>query len=271
MSNYTRSPLKWMGGKYGILDQILPVINQFKKANSRLVEPFCGGCSVSLNADFDKYLLNDANQHLINFWRFLISKKSSVNLIKMMFDAETNTENFYYGVRDGFNGLREDYPIKDHDPVDFIYLNRHCFNGRWRVNSKGHMNIGYGHYKSPYFPENELKFSYDHFANRASFSLQNYKILIADSQENDVIYCDPPYHGTETGYTSESFTWSDQIELALLAKRCNQPVIISNIDTPEMRALYQDADQIIEISKGCSVGGKGAKRGQRKELVAIYG
>lgn len=126
--------------------------------------------------------------------------------------------------------------------VYFLYLNRHGYRGLCRYNKSGHFNIPYGNYKNPYFPEKEIR-AFAEKAQRATFICASFDETLAMLKAGDVVYCDPPYDGTFSGYHTDGFTEDDQYHLAsVLEHRASEghPVIVSNSDTSLTRSLYRN-------------------------------
>ncbi|MGT5532675.1 Dam family site-specific DNA-(adenine-N6)-methyltransferase, partial [Escherichia coli] len=115
----------------------------------------------------------------------------------------------------------------------------HGYRGLCRYNKSGHFNIPYGNYKNPYFPEKEIR-AFAEKAQRATFICASFDETLAMLKAGDVVYCDPPYDGTFSGYHTDGFTEDDQYHLAsVLEHRSSEghPVIVSNSDTSLIRSL----------------------------------
>jgi len=142
--------LKWAGNKYRIIDRVRSSLPKGK----RLVEPFAGSCAVFLNTNYENYLINDNNPDLIHLYNIL--KKEGAAFIKKCryyFTPKFNDEEQYYKLRKKFNETSD----KHKRAILFVYLNRHGYNGLCRYNLKGGYNVPFVRYKSPYFPENEMR------------------------------------------------------------------------------------------------------------------
>lgn len=221
-------PLKWAGGKRWLV----PILQRLYEPHKhrRLVEPFVGGMAVALGILPEKALLSDINPHLINFYEWL--KKGLVVEMKML-----NDESFFYESRKRFNDLVLTGPEKRKEAAElFYYLNRTCFNGLCRFNSKGEFNVPFGKYKNINYVSDFSNYSKT-FKNwtlqTASFdSLQNI-------QSSDFLYADPPYHVQFTKYSKEDFTMDNQKDLVSWLLKCDCPLVVSNQATDEMRSLYQ--------------------------------
>ena len=266
---YSRPFLKWAGSKYRVLNTILATLPKGK----RLIEPFVGSGAVFLNATFEHNLLADTNQDLINL--FLLIQKNGEEFIDFAasyFIDKNNKEDIFYAYRNEFNST-ESLETKS---ALFIYLNRHCFNGLYRCNSKGLFNVPFGRYKQPKFPYEELINFYKSSKN-ASFKHQDFLITMDLATEGDVVYCDPPYvplspTASFSDYTAAGFSQVQQEALALKALELKQKgikVIISNHDTPFTREIYKAA-QITSFDVQRFIAAKASKRVKAPELVASF-
>lgn len=228
--------LKWAGNKTAIMPELIKHL----PAGPRLVEPFAGSCAVMMATDYPHYLVADINPDLINLYSVIKSGSDLFTTIAKELFSKNNTAENYYGIRKEFNHDRQ-WPAEWRAAM-FLYLNRHCYRGLCRYNQSGHFNSPYGNYKSPYFPENEIQ-AFAEKAQRATFICASYDETLALLQTGDVVYCDPPYDGTFSGYHTAGFTEDDQYHLASILERWSSeghPVIVSNSDTSLTRSLYRN-------------------------------
>ncbi|MFT5790234.1 MAG: DNA adenine methylase [Shewanella sp.] len=265
-----RAFLKWAGGKFKLIEFLKEHLPQ----GDRLVEPFVGAGSVFLNTEYDRYLLCDINQDLINLYKIVKSDPEKyIEAAKALFVPEMNQKEAYYKVRTSFNETKD--PFKR--SVYFLYMNRHGFNGLCRYNRKGGFNVPFGSYKKPYFPEKEIR-AFSVKSQRAEFRCIGYEEAIDMTQNGDVVYCDPPYAplsstASFTTYVGSGFSLDDQ---ALLARKSRHtaiergiPVLISNHDIPLTRELYHGATfDSIKVQRNISQ--KGSSRKKVDELMALY-
>jgi DNA adenine methylase len=261
--------LKWAGGKYRVLDRILPALPE----GVRLIEPFAGSAAVSLNAGFDLALVADFNADLVNLYRSIKDDTSRfVAEAGALFDGNHNN-------RESFDALRSEFNNSD-DPfrrsVIFVYLNRHGFNGLCRYNSKGKFNVPFGRYTNPGFPRLEIE-AFGAASQVMDFVHTDFLSTMSEARAGDVIYCDPPYvplsvTSNFTSYAPGAFGFPQQKSLAEKARECARrgvPVVISNHDTAESRALYQGAEiRAFEVQRFIS--SKASTRGNAPELLAIF-
>ena len=176
-----RPPLKWAGGKRWQIPHLRPFWKPH--AERRLVEPFCGGLAVSLGLAPSSALLNDANPHLVNFYRWL---QHGLHIRIPM----ANDERLFYRHRDRFNAILD---AGDGDGEEaaalFYYLNRTGFNGLCRFNSQGLFNVPFGRYARITYTRDFS--SYQRALSRWTFTSGDVESL--PLQEGDFVYADPPY------------------------------------------------------------------------------
>ncbi|EFS2084620.1 TPA: Dam family site-specific DNA-(adenine-N6)-methyltransferase [Escherichia coli] len=269
-TEFERSIFKWAGGKFGVLEQIFRYLPEGK----RLIEPFVGGGAVFMNAGYQENLLNDVNADLINFYKTLQREAHSLITLAHRFFQDYNTQEGYLAVRNAFNKQVYD---DLHRAAAFLFLNRHCFNGLTRYNQAGEFNVGYGKYKTPYFPLQEME-AFLGAEGRSEFVCGDFAAVIEAAGEGDVIFCDPPYEplpNTEgfTNYSGHDFKFEEQKRLVSLltdAHRRGAKVLITNSGAPNIRELYQDSGFRVELLFARrSVSCKGDTRGVAHDVIAI--
>ena len=258
--------LKWAGNKTAIMSEL----KKYLPAGPRLVEPFAGSCAVMMETDYPCYLVADINPDLINLYKKVAADcESFISRAKVLFEI-ANREVAYYNIRQEFNYSTE---ITDFmKAVYFLYLNRHGYRGLCRYNKSGHFNIPYGNYKNPYFPEKEIR-AFAEKAQRATFICASFDETLAMLKAGDVVYCDPPYDGTFSGYHTDGFTEDDQYHLAsVLEHRSSEghPVIVSNSDTSLIRSLYRNfTHHYIKVKR--SIGAAAGESKSATEIIAVSG
>lgn len=263
--------LKWPGGKYRLIKRIRKVLN----GGQRLIEPFAGSAAVFLNTDFEDYILADTNSDLIQLYQHLVDEGNDfIRYCQTFFSDKNNIEERFYQLRDEFNRSGNDR----RKAALFLYLNRHCYNGLCRYNSKGRFNTPFGRYGKPYFPAKEMERFID-AAGKATFLNTSFHDSMRLARAGDTVYCDPPYAPLSntanfTDYHANGFSWEDQLQLAQtaceLAGRGVQ-VVISNHDTRPVRTLYKNAGAKIRSFQAsrtisCNVN----NRKKVGELLAIF-
>ncbi|MDX2110736.1 MAG: Dam family site-specific DNA-(adenine-N6)-methyltransferase [Verrucomicrobiota bacterium] len=270
-SPYVRPFLKWAGNKYSLLDYILPTFTG--RTKQRLIEPFVGSGAVFLNAGFCKNFVADVNKDIINLYAIIaMDVEAFIADCKQLFMPENNSSEAFYSLRSEFNETKDIY----RKSLIFVYLNRHCFNGLCRYNSRGEFNVPFGKYKKTYFPDVELRYFSDICAC-STFRCQSFQETIETGGAGDVIYCDPPYvplskTSSFSTYSAGGFGYNDQKELVdccIDAVRRGALVVISNHDNETTQQLYKGARIIqFEVQRFISCNGEG--RNKVPELLAIY-
>ena len=260
-SKKIRSPLKWAGGQYSILEDIKKKLPK----SSRLIEPFLGSGVVFMNTNYDHYTLNDKNNDLITFYKIL--KKEGEKFIEYCrehFYPTLNNEEKYYEIREKFNASSEDKAQKS---ALFLY----------RYNSSGNYNVPFGRYKSTYFPEQEMRLFWKK-SKRAAFLSKDFQKVMLSAQEGDVIYCDPPYvplsnTSNFTSYNAGGFDAEEQKDLASISERISKQgvtVLISNHYTAFTEKIYSEANTHTLLSVRRLISCNGSNRKNAKEILALY-
>ncbi len=244
--------------------QFIPL---FPDRINRLIEPFAGGGAVFFHLTPGWAVLIDNNTDLINFYMVV---KHKLELLLTDLRRHENTESYYYHVRARDPACLDDVRRASR----FLFLNRTCFNGLYRVNGRGQFNVPFGRYKNPrIIDEANLR--------QVSKALQYVELVCADfSRVLDIaapgtfIYCDPPYHPLSrtanfTGYTADAFGSEDQRRLAGVFRKLDRlgcKVMLSNSDTTFIRELYAGYSISIVTARR-AINSKGSGRGPVNELV----
>ncbi len=222
-----KPPLKWAGGKRWQLPHLRPLWEPH--GHRRLVEPFCGGLAVTLGLQPHQALLNDANPHLINFYRWL--KRG----LRVTIQAE-NDETVFYRNRDRFNALlRAGKGETQEAAALFYYLNRTGYNGLCRFNGRGEFNVPFGQYKTITYAKSFPAFR-DAFAGW-EFTTGDFGAITLSP--DDFVYADPPYDVEFTSYAQGGFSWADQERTAEVFAQHSGPVVLVNQATPRVEKLYR--------------------------------
>lgn len=264
--------LKWAGGK----SRLVSTIQGLLPPSGRLVEPFMGSGAVFLGVDRAEYLVADVNHDLISLYEVLRERGHEfVEECRALFTPENNEREPFMALRRQFNSL----PHGNHERAAlFVYLNRHCFNGLCRYNSKGGFNVPFGKSTSPHFPHKEMLGFLAHLKARpTTFRCQGFVETMDEARAGDVVYCDPPYSplsdtASFDAYAKGGFTEEQHQDLA---NRCLElagrgvACIISNHDTKFTRRIYADA-LVVSHDVRRSISGSGASRGKAAELFAVF-
>jgi DNA adenine methylase len=269
---YSKPFLKWAGGKYRILNNILRELPK----GARFVEPFASSCAVYLNANFPNALVADLNADLVGLYRHIQQEgEDFIHYCASFFNPENNTRERYMALRSRLNSTNDG---RERAAI-LLYVNRHAFNGLIRYNSGGEFNVPFGKYAKPYFPFQELLAFYEKTrSTETEFTSADFRSIFARLEPGDVVYCDPPYAplsptSSFTAYAGKTFQERDQRDLALLAQeawRKGIPVVLSNHDTEVTRRLYSSAI-IKRFSVQRCISCDGGNRAKVQELLAVYG
>jgi DNA adenine methylase len=182
------------------------------------IEPFCGSCVVALNMLPERALLSDTNRHIIQFYRHIQAGIITPGSVRAYLEhangqLRQHGEDYYYEVRSRFN--------REGDSLDFLFLNRACFNGVMRFNRKGEFNVPFGHKPERFRPAyitkivNQVKRFQMAIAGRDwRFEVADFRTTLAQATSEDFVYVDPPYIGRHTDYFN---TWNETDEEALIA------------------------------------------------------
>jgi DNA adenine methylase len=265
--------IKWVGGKTKLLPELL---ERMPERFNRYYEPFAGGAALFFRVSPASGVLNDYNPDLINLYKVLGRDVSSV-IKRLEYYREHHSESHYYSVRERWNDREEKWATADR-AATFIYLNKTCFNGLWRVNRSGAFNVPIGRYVDPPICVPETLRAAHAVLARAELRNMDYRSAVDDAKRGDFIYFDPPYDPVTTtanftSYTNSTFGPEQQKELAetarkLVARGCK--VMLSNSDTPLIRQLYKGFT-IDRVMVSRAINSNAAKRGEVAEVIATGG
>lgn len=264
---FTPKPfVKWAGGKRQLI-QIL--LSNAPESYSSFFEPFVGGGAMLLALAPEKAVISDTNEELIN--AYLVIRDNADALIRSL-RYHKNEEAYYYKVR-----AKDPVKLSDIQRASrFIYLNKTCYNGLYRENSKGQFNTPYGRYKNPNIVDAENLRAVAAYLKRSNVKIlcQDYKTTAIMAEKGDFVYFDPPYHplsqtASFTKYVRGDFAARDQEELAETYRTLSQRgcyVMLSNSNTPFIMDLYKGFE-ILKIEANRFINCKADKRG--KGLVEV--
>ena len=274
--------LKWAGGKRRLLQMLFEVFPEnFDLARNNFFEPFVGGGAVlfglanylsaeevgSLSKKQKSIIVSDTNGELINFYE--VVRDSPNELSNKIRDLAKKTD------REDFYRVRSNSPkTKVGRAARLLYLNRLCFNGLYRVNSKGEFNVPYGRYANPTIYKPELIKACSAWLKNAQISEAPFKDAVAKAKKGDLVYFDPPYiplsaTASFSNYAKEGFSEKDQRELAKVIATLTKKgvyVVLSNSDTKLSREIFGDLN-LFSVPVGRSISANGATRAKVKELI----
>jgi DNA adenine methylase len=256
--------LKWVGGKRWLWRQHGQL---FPHAFSKYFEPFLGGGAVFLNLQPEKALLSDANSELINVYVQIRDHWRAIqNRLKDHHDKHSTS--YYYETRQARPSNATDRAAR------FLYLNRTCWNGLYRVNRNGAFNVPIGT-KSAVVMESDNFAQISKILQGVELKTLDFAESIAGAKLNDLVFADPPYtvnHNTNgfLKYNEKIFSWSDQERLAIAVDKAGKrgaKVIVSQADHKSIRDLYSDIGKITIVNRASVLAADSSKRRATTELV----
>lgn len=268
--------VKWAGGKRGLLSQLLPL---FPKEFKNYFEPFVGGGAVFFELysqgllDDKEVYLSDINSELINTYEAIKNKPQE--LIKLLKEyKKNNSSDFFYELRtldrnDDFSKLDDVLRAGR-----FIYLNKTCFNGLYRVNKKNQNNVPYGKYKNPNICDAENIFLVSDALKNVKIKNSSFENVLEHAKKGYFIYFDPPYHpltqtASFTAYSESGFFENEQIKLYETFKKLSLmdcKIALSNSDTEFIKNLYKEFN-VQKIKANRFINSNGKNRGKIDEIV----
>jgi DNA adenine methylase len=267
--------VKWAGGKR----QLISILNQnLPESFGTYYEPFLGGGALLFHILTDKYgqkcSISDLNSDLVLAYTTIRDRIDAliVSLKNHEKNYQKNSESYYYSIR-------ESNPRSAIEKTSrLIFLNRTCFNGLYRVNSKGKFNVPLGKYSNPNIVNEENLRAVSHIlqSNRISINCRDFEAVLRDAKRGDLVYFDPPYQPISptanfTSYTNKDFTYDDLTRLAELCLKLDSrgcKVLLSNSDSKEVADIFsKDPWKITKIEANRSINSNSKKRTGHFELL----
>jgi DNA adenine methylase len=271
--------VKWAGGKGQLLSQLEPYL---PVAFQGYIEPFVGGGAVFFRlynegrlAD-KKVVLIDRLEELINCYRVIQSQVEDLICTLLLHEPHKEDEDYFYDVRNW--DRTSDYERRDaiERAARFIFLNRTCYNGLYRVNRRGQFNVPFGRYSNPTICDARNLRAVSGALQTVTLLSQDFGHCLRLAGPRDFVYLDPPYQPLSatanfTSYTSDGFGVEDQRRLAGLVRELDRRrcmVMLSNSSTDPIRRLYKGYEQV-EVQAIRAISSKGAGRGAIPELLVM--
>jgi len=264
-----RPLLKWAGGKRSILDEIFSLFPMdFRE--KRYHEPFFGGGAVFFKAEPTSGTISDINPRLMNFYKVVRDEPEGLieHASEYMYDRDE-----FYARRSEFNQRPEDRVL---DAGLLLYLNKTCYNGLYRVNSKGEFNVPFGRYKDPVIVNEERIREGSKLLAKVDIRCQDFSYILDEACEGELCYLDPPYYPSSktanfTDYSENGFIVSDQVRLRDVCLKLNERgvfFILSNSDMDIIRELYDNEEfDIIPLRTNRNISRKVSSRTSGYELL----
>lgn len=264
--------IKWAGGKRRLIKNLAFL---FPKKIDRFFEPFLGGGVIFFYIK-QKYnpryiMISDNNPELINAFKVVKTKPKEL-ITKLSEHKKRHSKKYYYRIRT----VDPKILSRIERAARFIYLNKTCFNGLYRVNSKGQFNVPIGRYKNPEIFNKERILLASSFLRRVKVKKQDFEKIENFVKKEDFIYFDPCYNPKIrttifNNYTKEGFLEKEQKRLAELFGRLDKRgcrLMLNNSNTALVKKLYKDY-QIKIVKCGRSINCKSDGRTKINELVIM--
>ena len=266
--------VKWAGGKTQLLDQFKKF---FPKKFNGYLEPFVGSGAVFFyikrKYNPKRVIISDNNEDLIN--TYIVFRDNLEDLIKLLkIHKRNHCKEYYYKIRE--TDVNELSNVEK--AARFLYLNKTCYNGLYRVNSKGKFNVPFGRYKNPNIVNEKNLRKAHKLLQGVTIKLQSFEKVLEDAESGDFIYFDPPYYPLSktanfTSYTRDAFLDDEQRKLAEVYKKLDERgclLMLSNSDTEFIKNLYSyDGLKIYKVKARRAINSKADKRGAINELVIL--
>jgi DNA adenine methylase len=268
-NNKAKPFIKWAGGKKQLLPDLLTKVPE---NYDEYIEPFLGGGALFFALCPAKAKLNDSNAELISTYRVIRDNPSEL-LNLLVTHKKLHDKEYYYSVR-SIKTCDLNYVEK---AARFIYLNKTCFNGLYRVNQKGEFNVPIGSYKNPGIVDLDNIYACSKALQDVELFSMDYSDFIKKHvKKNNFVYIDPPYiplseHSDFDRYTRDKFRVGNQIELAKIYKDMIDNgvyAILSNSSTELAARLYSDFKQV-KVLANRFINKNPEKRGKVEELLIL--
>lgn len=266
-----RPVLKWAGGKRQI---ILDIVARLPREFNGYLEPFFGGGALFFNIcnrlSGHDVILSDINVDLVHLYLDIRDRPLSLlqELSEMNFG---NRKEDYYAARDEFNS-GEVSPLRR--SALFIYLNRHCFNGLYRVNSRGKFNVPFGRYSNPRLPDEKSIIEASRCLNGSRIIQGDFQDILNYAKYGDFVYVDPPYlpissSSNFTAYSTDGFSYSDHLRLLEALRKIDHrgvKFLLSNSGSPVIAEIYSRF-LVTEVRAARNINSKKESRGKITEFL----
>lgn len=265
--------VKWAGGKRQIIKELKKYVPEDYDC---YYEPFIGGGALFFELAPKKAVINDSNSELMNVYSVMCDEVKYNKMCHLLNNYEVNnSEEFYYEIRNKDRNRDKYNKMNDYTKAArTIYLNKACFNGLYRVNSKGEFNVPYNKKTNVNTYDKENLLVVHMYLNMNDVTILNvdFEEALKSTQKGDFVYIDPPYdqiNASFTSYTEEGFGHDEQIRLARVFKELDKKgvkVMLSNHNTQLINELYKGYSiHVIEAKRNINANGK--KRGKVEEVI----
>ena len=260
--------LKWAGGKTQLLPELM---ERIPRNYNHYFEPFIGGGAMFFALQPPQATLSDINPDLINLYQVV---RDSVEALIEDLSTHIYQKEYFYQLRNRDRSPDFKHWTAIQKASRLIYLNKTCFNGLYRVNSKGQFNVPFGRYTNPKICHADNLRACSQALQNVTLKVSHFEDIANKADAGDFVYFDPPYvpineTSSFIGYAKEGFTVAMQIKLrdiCILLDQKEVKFMLSNSAVPLILELYQDFDwQLIKAFR--SINSKGNKRGKIDEAI----
>lgn len=268
--------VKWAGGKTQLLDKLEGYIPE---TYNRYFEPFIGGGALLLDIQPQKAVINDVNGQLLNVYSQLKADVEEVIKIINEFDSIECDKLHYLRMREEYNEKINKNILDAECAALMIWINKHCFNGLYRVNSKGLFNVPYNQKINGRSINEENLRNISYYLNSYEIEIRkgDFETACIDVQDGDFVYFDSPYIPVSktadfTDYTKDGFNYDDHCRLAALYRRLDKvgaKVMLSNNNVDLVYELY-DGFKIESIDVRRAINRDASKRVGKEVIITNY-
>ena len=268
--------IKWVGGKR----QLLEILRErMPKTYGRYYEPFIGGGALLLDVQPQNAVINDVNKQLLNVYRQLKADAETVISILRELDSVECDKEHYLKKRTEYNKKIAAHILDAECAALTIWINKHCFNGLYRVNSKGLFNVPYNNKIGGVSMNEENLRTIGLYLNSGNIEIRegDFETACADAKAGDFVYFDSPYIPVSetanfTDYTKDGFSYEDHCRLAELSKRLDNAgvkIMLSNNDVDLVHELY-DGFKIKGVDVKRAINRDASKRTGKEVIITNY-
>ena len=234
--------VKWVGGKRQLMFELL---KNMPENYNRYFEPFIGGGALFFELQPDNAYISDMNEELINLYKVV---RDNVDELITNLQKHDISKEYFMEIRN-IDRTEEYKSWSDVKKASrFIYLNRTCFNGMYRVNSKGEFNVPFGHYKNPRILDENNLINCSNLLQRTEIKHADFSEILKKVKKGDFVYFDPPYvplseTSSFTSYTKDGFDIDMQFKLREVCDELDSmgvKFLLSNSDTKLVNELYEN-------------------------------
>lgn len=272
----TKPFIKWAGGKR----QLIPAITERMPKNwNSYYEPFVGGGAVLFHFNPSNATINDINSQLINTYRVIRDTPNQFMELLDQYDCDLagskDTKDYFYSKRNEYNELLKNSSLSIKSAALFIFLNKHCFNGLYRVNAKGLFNVPYNGATAASFSEENL-LAISAYLGNVTIKNGDFEEACSTASKGDFVFFDSPYAPLNPtsfeSYTKEGFTEEEHCRLARLYAELTDRgcyCMLTNHNTELINELYKDYTiDIIEVKR--SINADASKRTGTEVIIRNY-